>query len=301
MFLAAAVLWGTVGPAQVLAASPLGPAALGGWRLAVGGLILGAFTVARPKRLRTPATRPAVRPLLVCALSTGLYQAAFLSAVARTQAALATVVALGSVPAATGLCARWVNRERAGSAWLLSSAAAVVGCCLLLAPGGGTRIDPLGVALAVVAGICYALYTVYAKHMAEVNPAADLPTLSALSLLAGSLVLLPWMIGDAGAVRQGSTMALIGWLSVAASAVPYWLYSVGLPRLRATTAATLSLAEPLSAALLGVLLLHERLAPSAWAGCALMLGGLIATCLPARPPADARPTLPTPQAAPSDS
>ena len=41
---AAAALWGTIGPAQVLAASAVGPAALAGWRQLVGCLALGVAT-----------------------------------------------------------------------------------------------------------------------------------------------------------------------------------------------------------------------------------------------------------------
>jgi DME family drug/metabolite transporter len=281
LLLAAALLWGTVGPAQVAAADPIAPAALGGWRLLVGGVILGAYTLGRdPRRLRALARRSLVRPLLICGLSTGLYQAVFLSAVARTGAALATVITLGSVPAATGLCARWVNHERMGAGWLLGTVAAVAGCALLFAPGGGSRIDPFGLLLSIAAGTCYALYTVFAKQVTVAEPDVDLPTLSALSLLTGALVLLPWMIGDAGALGRGSTLALIAWLGTATTALPYLLYSVGLRRVRATTAGTLSLGEPLSAAVLGVLLLHEHLSAAAWAGCALILAGMVTMCLP---------------------
>ncbi|SEG80874.1 drug/metabolite transporter, DME family [Actinacidiphila yanglinensis] len=277
--LAAAVLWGTVGPAQVLASSPMTPAALGGWRLLVGGLVLGAFTV-RPARVRALAGRTVLLPLVVCALSTGIYQAAFLSSVERTGAALATVIALGTAPAATGLCARWATGERVGSAWLVSTAAAVAGCALLMAPGN-SRVDPLGLLLAVTAGTCYGLYTVFAKKLAAAAPADRLPALSALSLLAGSLPLLPSVVTDAAAVRHGTTLALIAWLGVATTAVAYRLFTAGLRHVRATTAGTLSLAEPLAAAVIGSLLLHEHLTPAAWAGCALILAGTVHACLPA--------------------
>ncbi|MFD7922947.1 EamA family transporter [Streptomyces sp. NPDC059740] len=83
LVVAAAVLWGTVGPAQVLAGGTVGPAALGGWRLVVGGLVLGALTLRRPKGLRALVTGAVLRPLLVCTVSTGAYQAAFLSSVSR--------------------------------------------------------------------------------------------------------------------------------------------------------------------------------------------------------------------------
>lgn len=298
LVLAAAVLWGTVGPAQVLAASPMEPAALGGWRLLVGGVVLGTVTAGRPDRLRALAVRPVLRPLLVCAFSTGFYQAAFLSSVSRTGAALATVIALGTAPAATGVCARWVTGERVGAAWLASTIAAVAGCALLLAPGGA-RVDPLGLLLAVAAGTCYGLYTVFAKQLAAASPAADLPAFSALSLLLGSLALLPWMINDSAPLRDGTTLCLIAWLGLATTAVAYWLFSAGLARVRATAAGTLSLAEPLAAALLGVLLLHEHLSLSALAGCALILAGMITACLPRLPGARRVPTATAPPSLPA--
>lgn len=280
LVLGAAVLWGTVGPAQVLASSPMTPAALGGWRLAVGGLILALFTVRR-NTVRVLTTATVVRPLLVCAVSTGVFQAAMLSSVVRTGAALATVVALGVAPAAIGLGARWATGERMTAAWMAGTATAVTGCALLLAPGSA-GVDALGLLLAVTAGCCYGLYTVFAKKLAAVAPAAQLPGLSALSLLAGAVPLAPWMINSAAPLRQGATCTLIVWLGVATTALAYWLFTTGLTQVRATTAGTLSLAEPLAAALIGVLLLHEHLSPGAWAGGALILTGMIAMCLPPR-------------------
>jgi DME family drug/metabolite transporter len=277
--LVAAVLWGTVGPAQVLAGSPMAASALGGWRLLIGGLLLGVFT-ARPSRIRGLTEPTVLRPLLVCALSTALYQAAFLSSVSRTGAALATVVALGTAPLATGVCARWVSGERLTSAWLASTGAAVAGCVLLMTPGS-SRVDAVGLLLAVTAGTCYGLYTVFAKQLASAGRAADLPLLSSLSLVLGALPLMPWMFADSTALGDGASLALIAWLGVVTTAAAYWLFAKGLTRVQASTAGTLSLAEPLAAALIGVLLLHEHLALRAWAGCTLILGGMIARCLPA--------------------
>ena len=278
--LGAAVLWGTVGPAQVLASSPMTPAALGGWRLLAGGLILAMFTVRRTT-VRALTSGTMVRPLLVCAVSTGVFQAALLSSVVRTGAALATVVALGVAPAAIGLCARWLTGERMSVAWLAGTATAITGCALLLAPGSA-GVDVPGLLLAVTAGMCYGLYTVFAKKLAAVAPAAQLPALSALSLLAGAVPLAPWMIDSAAPLQKGATVTLIVWLGVATTALAYWLFTTGLTRVRATTAGTLSLAEPLAAALIGVLLLHEHLSPVAWTGGALILTGMITMCLPPR-------------------
>lgn len=290
LVLAAAVLWGTVGPAQVLASSSMTPAAMGGWRLLAGGLVLAACTV-RSGTLRALASRAVLRSLMLCAFTTGLFQAAFLTSVARTGAALATVIALGTAPAAIGLCSWWITRERMTPAWAVSTVTAVVGCTLLLGPGSA-RVDPLGLFLGVAAGICYGLYTVFAKQMTSGTSSTNLPGLSALSLLLGSVFLIPWMINSISPVHGSTTIVLIAWLGLATTTAAYWLFTAGISRVRAATAGTLSLAEPLAAALIGVLFLHEQLSASAWAGCALILAGMVAACLlpPTRGSAFARVT-----------
>lgn len=198
LILGAMLLWGTVGPAQALAGTPLAPAALGGWRLLVGGVVLGVLA-----RRHLPALAPALRrglarPLLVCAAATGTYQAAFLCSTARTGAALATTVALGTAPVATGIIARALGGERLTRTWLVSTAAAVTGCALLMAPAG-TGADALGLLAGTASGVCCGLYTVFAKKLATGHPHAHLPTVSALSLLLGAVPLVPWMVTDARA------------------------------------------------------------------------------------------------------
>lgn len=295
LILGAALLWGTVGPAQALAGSPLSPAALGGWRLLVGGAVLGAVT---HRRLLTllPALRQGVaRPLLVCAAATALFQAAFLYSAARTGAALATVVALGAAPVATGLIARSVNGESLTRTWSISTAAAVSGCALLLAPTGA-GVDVLGLLAALVSGVCYGLYTVSAKKLTTDHPDAPLPGVSALSLLLGAVPLTPWMVTDSAALGQPAALGLIAWLGLATTALAYWLFSAGIPATSAAAVGTLSLAEPLAASFLGVFVLHERLTTTAVLGSLLILGGLAAACLPAprTRPATTEPGTPAP-------
>jgi len=64
------------------------------------------------------------------------------------------------------------------------------------------------------------------------------------------------------------------WLGLAATAVAYILFTRALTRLPVSYGATLSLAEPLTASLLGVLVLGERLGPPQLAGAALVAAGL---------------------------
>ncbi|GGJ28264.1 transporter [Streptomyces brasiliensis] len=273
------MLWGTVGPAQALADIPMGPAALGGWRLLVGGAVLGVLTGRHLRALLPALQQGLARPLLICAAATGIFQAAFLYSTARTGAALATVVALGVAPAATGLIARSLNGEHLTRTWLISTAAAVSGCALLLAPTGA-GVDILGLLSATASGVCYGLYTVYAKQLATDHLGIPLPTVSAFSLLLGAVPLVPWMVTDSAALGQPAGLGLIAWLGLATTALAYWLFSAGIPATSAAAVGTLSLAEPLAAFVLGVFVLHERLTPAATFGSLLMLGGLAAACFP---------------------
>ncbi len=58
-------------------------------------------------------------------------------------------------------------------------------------------------------------------------------------------------------------------------ALAYTLYGWGLRGLAVPTVVTLTLAEPLTAAVLGTALLGERLGPAGWAGAALIALGLL--------------------------
>jgi DME family drug/metabolite transporter len=68
------------------------------------------------------------------------------------------------------------------------------------------------------------------------------------------------------------------------TALAYVLFARGLRRLTPGETATLTLAEPLTATGLGVLVLGERPGAVAVAGAALVLAGLLALALPSRRP-----------------
>jgi drug/metabolite transporter (DMT)-like permease len=72
---------------------------------------------------------------------------------------------------------------------------------------------------------------------------------------AGALVLAPLIINSRSEVAQPRALAIIAWLGLAATVLAYSLYSKGLRRTSAITAGTLSMAEPLAAALLSTTLL----------------------------------------------
>ena len=68
---------------------------------------------------------------------------------------------------------------------------------------------------------------------------------------------------------------MLAWLGLVATAASYLLFARGLTRLAAATVATLNLAEPLVAAILGLLVLGERPGAQAAVGALSLLAGLI--------------------------
>ena len=153
-----------------------------------------------------------------------------------------------------------------------------MGCGLLLASGGDSELDAVGLGLALGAGLSYAVYTVAAK--AVLSRGVPGPTVMATFFLGGALLLAPALLfADTDGLTTGKGLAMVIWLGVATTAVSYVFFSAGLQRLRSSTVATLSLTEPLTAALLGVVVLGERPGLLAAVGALVLLSGLLVISL----------------------
>lgn len=270
LILAAAMLWGTTGTSQALAPAGVNPATLGALRAATGGAVLMAIALWRGS-FRQTATWP-VPATAVSALFVAAYQLTFFAAVATTGVAVGTMVAIGSSPIAAGILGYFVRKERLGGRWLAATLLAVTGCSLLALGGGGVRVSLFGIILALAAGFSYAAYTVSMRNLLD-SIREDAAIAVVFSLAA--LLLLPLLFFyDAGWALQWRGIAVILHLGIFSTAVSYILFAKGLKRVKIGTAATLSLAEPLTAALLGVMLLGERLANGQIAGIFFIFSGI---------------------------
>jgi DME family drug/metabolite transporter len=279
MLLAASVLWGTVGTAQALADIGADGPVVGASRLACGAVALWAVGLALggPRAMAGAWAAGRRRYTLAAGFAVATYQASFFAAVSRTGVAVGTLVALAAAPVGCGVLARLVAGERLPRGWTAATICALAGCALLLAPGAEGTADPLGVALALVGGCCYAVYTVSGKQ--ALSAGAEPLAFLAGSVAVGALVLAPVLIAGAGQLASARGIALMAWLGLAATAVGYVLFVRGLARVPAAVAGTLSLGEPLTAAVLGVVVLGERPSATAAVGAALLAGGLALAAL----------------------
>jgi DME family drug/metabolite transporter len=283
LVLLAALCFATTGTAQELGPSGLEPVAVGAARIAVGGSLLALFAYWQNRR-RPSWKRVREMPratLAAIAVAVAAYQLSFFAAVHLTGVAVGTVVALGSAPAFAGLAGRIAKDAPLGPRWAVSTALACTGVALLVIAGSGaTRIDPLGIGLALVSGSGYATYTVASKRLLNNGHAPE--QVMACGFGAAAILLSPVLILAGGAqlaTTQGLTLAL--YLGLIPTALAYVLFARGLKRLSAGETATLTLAEPLTATALGVLVLGERPGALAAVGAAITLAGLVVLALPA--------------------
>ena len=270
LVLAAAVLWGTTGTAQAFAPSGASPLVVGAVRLAVGGVALLAVAAARGV-LRGGGRWPAVATAVAAGSMAG-YQLCFFAAVARTGVAVGTVIAIGSAPVLAGALGFLVRGERPGRRWMVATALAVLGCILLFTASGSVSVDAIGGLLALGAGVAYATYAVSSKGLLEERPP---DAVMAVVFCLGAALLSPLLFtSDLTWLAQPRGLAVALHLGLIATAASYVLFARGLKTVPVATAVTLSLAEPLTAGTLGVVLLRERLSTSATLGMVLLFSGL---------------------------
>ncbi len=292
---AAAVLFGTTGTAQALGPEGTTPLAVGVMRLVLGGTALAAVGLLVGRRHRTRTAHPPRLDLRAFALmaltgvSLAAYQPLFFLGTERNGVAVGTIVALGSAPVIAGLLEWALTRRMPRATWLVATALALAGVGLLVFAGGGSAgSDPLGFAGSLGAGASFAVFANAQRRLMDGgwDPFTVAGAMGAGSGLVG-VVLLPFVDVRWAASPAGLAMSL--WLGLATIALAYTLFTWGLQGLTAATAATLTLAEPLTAALLGIAVLGERLSAPAVAGLAVLGIGLVVLAWGSRAPRDPRP------------
>jgi inner membrane transporter RhtA len=158
------------------------------------------------------------------------------------------------------------SRRPLDFAWV---ACAVAGLWLLLPLGArATSLDPVGVAYALAAGVCWALYIVFGKRVSSLKGGHAV----AWGMLAAALFTVPVGLAQAGSALFAPAV-LTGGLVVAllSSVLPYSLEMMALARLPRRVFGILVSAGPAVGALAGFVMLGERLGALQWFAVALII------------------------------
>jgi len=279
MVLVAASLWGTAGVASrwIHEAGPADAIEIGFWRLGLAVPLL--FLVAR---IQAPTPWAALKQngsiLLIMGLCLAGFQIGYFAAIAAVGVAVATLLAICTIPLIAALLA-WPWYGEPITPWTaLALLGAVLGAGLIVTgaqspdlPGAGGLL--LGIPLALGASLCFALLTLVSRQMSgSAGPlwSATL-TLAIAATALGSLVLLR---SGGIPVNTGGTWAALLWIALLPTAVAYALFYAGVGKITSATAGMLILAEPLTANILAWAIHGERLGALGWSGAVLLLSAM---------------------------
>jgi DME family drug/metabolite transporter len=270
--LASTALFGTTGAAQAL--GPAGAAAshVGAVRVAAGGVLLLAF--ARWSGALTTGRSWSPWVVLAAGVAMAAFQVTFFAGVARAGVAIGSTVAIAATPVFTGALAAVVHRRRPSQGWCVATALAVPGAVLLSLDAGTTGVSADGVLLALVSAATFAASTLLTKRLVdEGHP----PTaVVAVSFCVAGVLLLPTLAaGNLAVLGSESGVVMTAYLVLVPTVLGYVLFARGLVRLPGADAVTLTLAELLVAAFLGIVVLGERPGLVAVAGAGLLVAGLV--------------------------
>jgi drug/metabolite transporter (DMT)-like permease len=109
--------------------------------------------------------------------------------VKATGVAIGTAVAIGSAPVLTGALSRLAGGPGLDARWVAATTAAVAGCAVLVISGQAAGVSVTGVGLAVAAGLCYAIYAIYAVTASR-QISADNPESAVMGLFFGGAAVL---------------------------------------------------------------------------------------------------------------
>lgn len=275
--LIAAMLWGTVGTTQTFLTEGISPFAVAGVRSAIGGGVLLVAVIALGK---INFRKWSWKWTIFAALAIALFQSLFFTSVRFTGVAVGTVVTIGSSPVFAGLIEWIIWKVRPTRVWAIATGLAVIGCVLLFVNRGEAVVDPFGISLALCAGFMFALYTNVSKKLMEQEE--TLPAV-AMTFTICALLLLPFAARDGFTwLSTPTNLWSMLFMALAATTLAYILFLAGLQKISSSAAVTLSLAEPLTAAMLGVFLVGEYLTVTSWVGVGMLLSGIIVLTLGAR-------------------
>lgn len=270
----AGVLCGTTGTSLARLAPDASALSAGAMRLLIGGLSLVAIAFAnrrRPSELRTHS-----RWLAAGAVAVAVYQLCFFTGTTRTGIALATVIALGSAPVFSGLINATILRRPPSGAWAAGTALAVVGIALIASSQPSDRTDLGGILAALGAGLAWAIYAMIGQE--RIKEGLDSTSCMAAMFLGGAILSLPLLtVGNTHWMTTRSGLALSLYLGVITVGVVYTCLGWGLRKIPAPTVVTLTLAEPMTAAVLSTVILHQSIGITGWVGVAIVLTALVIT------------------------
>ncbi|WP_425147718.1 EamA family transporter [Deinococcus sp.] len=240
-----------------------GPPAVASLRVLLAAVILALIW--RPQLAQV--SRAGWRALLPYGVALGIMNLTYYLSLERIPLALAVTLEFVG-PLGVALLA---SRRALDFVWAALAAAGLL--CIVPWPGAAARLDPVGMILALTAGVCWGVYIWAGGRVAQVFAG---PQGVALGMSIAALTVLPFGVvlgSQHHAWNHLSLPAILTALGVAvlSSALPYSLEMAALRTLPARVFGILMSLEPAVAAVVGLIFLGEHLKALQWLAIACVM------------------------------
>jgi inner membrane transporter RhtA len=231
-------------------------------------ILLAAF---RPRLHRLTAAQ--WRAVVPYGVVLGVMSLVFYQSLARIPLGLAvTVEFIGPLGVAV-----FGSRRPIDVTWV---ALAGAGIALITPWTADGRVDPIGIAYALAAGVCWALYIVLGKRLSHLLSGGAAVS---IGMLVAAIVAVPFAAAVGGFAHVTSRRFAAGvGVALLSSVVPFTLEMVALKALPARTFGILMSLEPAAAALVGLAFLSEVLSATQWIAIALVIAASAGSTLTSR-------------------
>jgi inner membrane transporter RhtA len=248
----------------------VGPAGAVTLRLVIAALLLAVpFLVRRPRLALAGKTARDVQVAVLFGLALAAMNLSFYEAIDRIPLGVAVTIEF-SGPLVLALIG---SRRVTDAVWAIAAGAGVA----LLASGAGNHLDPVGLALAGLAGLGWIAYILLSK---ETGRRFDALTGLTIAMAAGSVAILP-----VGVVTGGShlldidVLGLGALVAVLSSVVPYSLELVALRQVTPRAFGVMLSLDPAVATAAGLVLLGQHLTGREWVALSLVVGANLGNSL----------------------
>ena len=282
--LIAAACWGTIGTAFALILDQIetdGVTVVTLRATTATALLWGWLGIADREALRLPR-RDLPFFVLFGLVTVTVFYLALIYAFQGTSVAVGTTLLYLAPALVTAGAARFLGEPLTRTK--LTALVMTFGGCLLVVRAyqpGNLSGTPTGIALALLAAVSYASYSLMGKPLlARHRPATVLAyhlLIGTVGLVAIKLVASP---GSWPAPREALTIGL--YTGIVTTLAPITLYTLGLRRLPSGEASILATFEPVVALILAATVLRESLTPPQWLGALVVVAGVVLFARPAR-------------------
>jgi inner membrane transporter RhtA len=162
------------------------------------------------------------------------------------------------------------SRRALDAVWV---ALAAIGIALITPWQAESVVDPIGVALALLTGVCWAAYIVLGGRLSQLM-SGGVAVATGMSI--ATLIVLPFGLAGGGLGRLAPRLYASGLtVAVLSSALPFTLEMHALRSMPGRTFSILMSLEPAVAALCGLVFLGEYLTSAQWAAVGLVIAASV--------------------------